>query len=188
MNRWLPKTAKGKVETISNVTLYDGSDVQADIALRRIGETVSVSDEFKIQNSTDEHDGSKDYNRSFEAVKGEWSTYRLTSYKGQELVANMVLTSPTFDFNKLNEPWLRIEDADRNVDTDADIVGEHFIIGADFNAKCQTGDASLFPHYNEQGQLDALIIEFEREMSWRLGCSTITLQGFVMVKLQVFMI
>lgn len=49
MNRWLPKTAKGKVETISNVTLYDGSDVQADIALRRIGETVSVSDEFKIQ-------------------------------------------------------------------------------------------------------------------------------------------
>ncbi len=24
MNRWLPKTAKGKVETISNVTLYDG--------------------------------------------------------------------------------------------------------------------------------------------------------------------
>ena len=33
MNRWLPKTTKGKVETISNVTLYDGSDVQADIAL-----------------------------------------------------------------------------------------------------------------------------------------------------------
>lgn len=83
------------------MTLYDGSDVQADIALRRIGETVSVSDEFKIQNSTDENDGSKDYNRSFEAVKGEWSTYRLTSYKGQELVANMVLTSPTFDLINL---------------------------------------------------------------------------------------
>ena len=177
MNRWLPKTAKGKVETISNVTLYDGSDVQADIALRRIGETVSVSDEFKIQNSTDENDGSKDYNRSFEAVKGEWSTYRLTSYKGQELVANMVLTSPTFDFNKLNEPWLRIEDADRNVDTDADIVGEHFIIGADFNAKCPTGDASLFPHYNEQGQLDALIIEFEREYELAAGLFNYNITG-----------
>ena len=49
MNRWLPKTAKGKVETISNVTLYDGSDVQADIALRRIGETVSVSDDLRFK-------------------------------------------------------------------------------------------------------------------------------------------
>lgn len=162
MNRWLPKHETRNVEKIGNVSLYDGSDVQADIALRRIGETVSVSDEFKIQNSIDENDGSKDYNRSFDAVKGEWLTYRLTSYRGHELVANMVLTSPTFDFEQFNESWSRIEDADRNIDTDADIVGERFSIGTDFNIKCPTGDASLFPHYNEQGQLDALIIEFER--------------------------
>jgi hypothetical protein len=98
MNRRLPKQTTGDVERIGNVLVYDGTGVKADIALRRVGETVHVSDRFTIQNNTDENDGSKDYNRSFGAVKGEWSTYRLTSYKGQDLVANMVLVSPSFDF------------------------------------------------------------------------------------------
>lgn len=177
MNRRLPKQTTGDVERIGNVLVYDGTGVKADIALRRVGETVHVSDRFTIQNNTDENDGSKDYNRSFGAVKGEWSTYRLTSYKGQDLVANMVLVSPSFDFNQFNEPWARIEDVDRNVDTDADIVGDKFVIGDDFNVNCPTGDASLFPHYNEQGQLDAVIVEFEREYELAAGLFNYNISG-----------
>lgn len=177
MNRRLPKQTTSEIERIGNVLLYDGTGVKADVALRRVGETVQVSDHFTIQNSTDENDGSKDYNRSFDAVKGEWSTYRLTSYKGQDLVANMVLVSPSFVFSQFNEPWARIEDADCNVDTDADIVGDKFVIGDDFNVNCPTGDASLFPHYNEQGQLDAVIVEFEREYELAAGLFNYNISG-----------
>ena len=169
MDRRLPKHETRNVEKIGNVTIYDGSDVQADVALRRIGETFSVSDTLNIQSNYDKNDGSKKHRRSFEAVSGEWSTYRLTSYKGQELVANMVLVAPSFDFNQFNEPWSRVEDNDRNIDTEADIVGTNFTIGDGFNAHSPFGDASLFPHYNEQGQLDAFIIEFEREYELAAG-------------------
>lgn len=85
-----------------------------------------------------------------------------------------------FDFKNLNEPWPQVEN--ENPDMYPDMVADRFRIGAPSEPIFGTGEdfftweddrpdfrqltspsevMNLHPHYNEQGQVDAIILDYD---------------------------
>lgn len=85
-----------------------------------------LGDVLEIQQDFYKHDGSPENKRDFPAVVGKWTGYFISKYNGKDVSENMVYVSDSFDFNKLNEPWPRVEN--ENPDLYADMAADRFRI------------------------------------------------------------
>lgn len=99
----------------------------------------------------------------------------------------MVYVSDSFDFNKLNEPWPRVEN--ENPDLYADMAADRFRIGVPTKPEFARGEQlfiwddrpdvwqasspsdvmNLHPHYNEHGQMDAIILDYSESYATIAG-------------------
>lgn len=134
------------------------------------------------------HNGSSQHKRDFPAVSGTWSGYDIDKYNGKKVSEAFVYASESFDFKDLNEPWPQVENEDP--DMYPDMVADRFRIGApsepifgtgedfftwendrpDFRQLTSTSEVmNLHPHYNEQGQVDAIILDYSDSYATAAG-------------------
>lgn len=132
----------------------------------------TLGDTFEI---TSRYDGRDDQPITFPAVSGKWRVYDMSRFNSphtQNLYDTLLVTSDLFDVTQLRKRWARI-DTEQDLDLDSDLYAEHFTIGSadsplDFDGLnfCK---ANIHPHLNENGQLDAVILDFDQQYERHAG-------------------
>lgn len=152
---------------------------RAEIAVFKTTASFELGDTLELQQDAYRHNGSLQHKRDFLAVSGTWSGYDIDKYNGKKVSEAFVYASESFDFKNLNEPWPQVENG--NPDMYPDMVADRFRIGAPSEPIFGTGEdffiweddrpdfrqltspsevMNLHPHYNEQGQVDAIILDY----------------------------
>ena len=138
----------------------------------------TVGDTFDIssQNSEDTD------HLSFSAVSGHWHGYMMDRFNCKEakrhlsdvtnLSENLLFVSDSFDMTELEKPWSRIDNG-QNLDIDSDLSADEFHIETLDSSFTHTGlnngEANIHPHFNEKGQLDAILFDFEQKYEYHAG-------------------
>ena len=151
----------------------------AEIAVFKTTASFELGDTLELQQDVYRHNGSPQHKRDFPAVSGTWSGYDIDKYNGKKVSEAFVYASESFNFKNLNEPWPQVENG--NPDMYPDMVADRFRIGAPSEQYLEQVRISLFgeddrpdfrqltspsevmnlhPHYNEQGQVDAIILDY----------------------------
>lgn len=130
-----------------------------DIRLVRTDKSFQVNKSVML-GGYDKDDESYAGNRHIDAVSGTWSLYEWAD-------SNIVIAMPdTFDVRNLESAWQRIDADVKDADT-SDIRVDDVVIGGmddvQYSNPNQTKDVCLHPHYNENGQLDALVMSMGRD-------------------------
>ena len=132
---------------------------------------LTLDDTFEI---TSRYDGRDDQPITFPAVSGQWQVYDMGRFNSphQNLYDTLLVSSDSFDITQLRKRWARI-DTEQDLDLDSDLYAEHFTIGSadsplDFDGLnfCK---ANIHPHLNENGQLDAVILDFDQQYERHAG-------------------
>lgn len=139
----------------------------------------TISDTFDISSQDD----SKDTDHlTFSAVSGDWHGYMMDRFNCKEakrhlsdvtnLSENLLFVSDSFDMTELEKPWSRM-DKGQNLDIDSDLYTEEFSIETLESSFTHTGlnkgEANIHPHFNENGQLDAILFDFEQKYEYHAG-------------------
>ena len=139
----------------------------------------TISDTFDISSQDD----SKDTDHlTFSAVSGDWHGYMMDRFNCKEakrhlsdvtnLSENVLFVSDSFDMTELEKPWSRIDNG-QNLDIDSDLYAEEFHIetldSSFTHVGLNKGEANIHPHFNENGQLDAILLDFEQKYEYHAG-------------------
>lgn len=88
------------------------------------------------------------------------------------LSENLLFVSDSFDMTELEKPWSRIDNG-QNLDIDSDLYAEEFHIetldSSFTHVGLNKGEANIHPHFNENGQLDAILLDFEQKYEYHAG-------------------
>ena len=160
----------------------------AEIAVFKTTSSFELGDTLELQQDAYRHNSSSQHKRDFPAVSGTWSGYDINKYNGKKVSEAIVFASESFDFNNLNEPWRQVEN--ENPDMYPDMIADRFRIGApsepafgtcddffvwendrpDFRQLISPSDyMNLHPHYNEHGQVDAIILDYTESYATAAG-------------------
>lgn len=119
---------------------------------------------------------------AFSAVSGDWHGYMMDRFNCKEakrhlsdvtnLSENVLFVSDSFDMTELEKPWSRIDNG-QNLDIDSDLYAEEFHIetldSSFTHVGLNKGEANIHPHFNENGQLDAILLDFEQKYEYHAG-------------------
>ena len=133
---------------------------------------LTLDDTFEI---TSRYDGRDDQPITFPAVSGQWHVYdmgRFNSPHSKNLYDTLLVSSDSFDITQLRKRWARIDNG-QDLDLDADLYAEHFTVGSEDSPLDFDGlhfcKANIHPHLNENGQLDAVILDFDQQYERHAG-------------------
>ena len=119
---------------------------------------------------------------AFSVVSGQWYGYMMDRFNCKEakrhlsdvtnLSENLLFVSDSFDMTELEKPWARINKG-QNLDIDSDLYAEEFSVetldSSFTHAGLNNGEANIHPHFNENGQLDAILFDFEQKYEYHAG-------------------
>ena len=119
---------------------------------------------------------------AFSAVSGQWYGYMMDRFNCKEakhhlsdvtnLSENLLFVSDSFDMTELEKPWARINKG-QNLDIDSDLYAEEFSVetldSSFTHAGLNNGEANIHPHFNDNGQLDAILLDFEQKYEYHAG-------------------
>ena len=151
----------------SVVRSVDNRIVKKDIDFT-IGDTFEISSQCKDNEPL-----------AFSAVSGQWYGYMMDRFNCKEakrhlsdvtnLSENVLFVSDSFDMTELEKPWARIGKG-QNLDIDSDLYAEEFNIktldSSFTHAGLNKGEANIHSHFNENGQLDAILLDFEQKYEY----------------------
>ena len=162
-------SAEGRKHEVS----AEASDAYYDCKIRLIlnDKTFHVDKSLQLS-GYDKDDESYTSSRNIDAVSGNWSVYQFGETN------DFILMSDTFDLENLKTGWQRIDMDTKDADYNSDMLGDEMLIRGtneiqlrrpDYRKPNRTKDVYLHPHYNEQGQVDALVMDVTRNYEFKYG-------------------
>ena len=186
-NKMTKVTEHGNVVVVDDVTTealehemtFDDWSVVRSVENRIVKKDIdfTIGDTFEI---SPQHTDNEPL--AFSAVSGQWYGYMMDRFNCKEakrhlsdvtnLSENLLFVSDSFDMTELEKPWSRM-DKGQNLDIDSDLYTEEFSIETLESSFTHTGlnkgEANIHPHFNENGQLDAILFDFEQKYEYHAG-------------------
>ena len=166
-------------ETLEHEMTFDDWSVVRSVENRIVKKDIdfTIGDTFEI---SPQHTDNEPL--AFSAVSGQWYGYMMDRFNCKEakrhlsdvtnVSENLLFVSDSFDMTELEKPWSRM-DKGQNLDIDSDLYTEEFSIETLESSFTHTGlnkgEANIHPHFNENGQLDAILFDFEQKYEYHAG-------------------